>query len=287
MFIVLWSSTNSWPLLFELSVSRFVHISVHPSVSLSACSSLSRYNFVPLPSHSSLLSQHPLVADKRSAVCMLVCLSTTVFLWMSVYGRPNGIFGIATWRCQYKGMNILWFLCTVDFHYDILIKKFSFKIRYKLLNAWQEKSKWLRSLRFMINRDRRKKVTIWSWSFSDWGQPYHVWLLCFTVSHNTDTPNGQRRTGSRRGWNQLQDRVCLAIMFTIHTCIKTGCCPSVINTDLFEKVLRFLKKCITKIIAINAGRLLCEGEKHSAIKYLSETSSTCCIKPILTLWTPN
>ena len=54
------------------------------------------YNLLPLLSHSSLLSQNLLVADKFCCVHVCDCF------WVSVYRRPDGTFGQATWRCLYK-----------------------------------------------------------------------------------------------------------------------------------------------------------------------------------------
>ena len=95
-----------------LSVS--LSISVHPSV---ICPSLNPHvlrslslsrpfadpvvhwnldNFLSLLSHSSMLSQHLLMADRFCCVRACDCF------WMSLYRRPDGTFGQATWHCLYK-----------------------------------------------------------------------------------------------------------------------------------------------------------------------------------------
>ena len=89
------------------SISLFIRLSVHlcpsichPSISLSPCSSRSlshvladpvahwnlSYNFLPLLSSSSLLSQHLLLADKSSAVCVRVTVSGC----LCIVRRPDG-----------------------------------------------------------------------------------------------------------------------------------------------------------------------------------------------------
>ena len=105
----------------SLSLSVSLSISVHPSVicpslcshvlrslSLSLSLSLSHaladpvvhwnlnYNFLPVVSHSSLHSQHLLVADKFCCVRVRDCF------WVSVYRRLDGTFREATWHCLYK-----------------------------------------------------------------------------------------------------------------------------------------------------------------------------------------